>query len=381
MSKWYPDNTGTGEADRGQPVTGGVPALATGGGAVPNTFGKNSVGIDAKVADRLGRPLRDLRISVTDRCNFRCVYCMPKSVFNRDYRFLPRSELLSFEEIEQVVMAAARLGVTKIRLTGGEPLVRTDLETLIRKISAVDGITDISLTTNASLLTAARATSLREAGLRRVNISLDAMDDKTFMAVNDVGIGVQAVLDGIRNASNAGFESVKVNMVVKKGLNDHSILPMARFFHGTGQILRFIEFMDVGNSNAWDLSSVVTSRQIADIIHTELPIRSMEANYRGEVAKRWEYIDGGGEIGIISSVSDPFCGDCSRARLSAVGSLYTCLFATRGHDLRAVLRGGDDALLGETLNGIWSRRGDRYSETRTHQLVFRPKVEMSFIGG
>lgn len=333
------------------------------------------------VLDRLDRPLRDLRVSVTDRCNFRCVYCMPKSIFNRDYRFLPRSELLSFEEIERVVRVAAGLGATKIRLTGGEPLVRTDLEVLVRKIAAVDGISDISLTTNASLLTAQRATTLREAGLQRVNISLDAMDDKTFKAVNDVGIGVQSVLDGIENAARAGFESVKVNMVVKQGLNDHSILPMARFFHGTGQILRFIEFMDVGNSNAWDLSSVVTSRQIADLIHAEMPIRALGANYRGEVAKRWEYLDGGGEIGIISSVSDPFCGDCSRARLSATGSLYTCLFATRGHDLRAVLRSGDDARLGQELAGIWNRRTDRYSETRGHQMVFRPKVEMSFIGG
>jgi len=333
------------------------------------------------VVDKLHRPLRDLRVSVTDRCNFRCVYCMPKSVFNKDYRFLPRAELLSFEEITRVVKAAAGFGVTKIRLTGGEPLVRNDLEKLISSIANVDGITDISLTTNASLLSKKRADSLRDAGLKRLNISLDAIDDETFKRVNDVDIGVKSVLDGIEHASVAGFESIKVNMVVKKGLNDHSILPMAEFFHGTGQILRFIEFMDVGSTNAWDLSHVVTSQEIADRINASMPIQPIEANYRGEVAKRWQYVDGGGEIGIITSVSDPFCGDCSRARLSATGSIYTCLFATSGHDLRAVLRNqNDDALINE-LHRIWSTREDRYSETRTQVSVIRPKVEMSFIGG
>lgn len=333
------------------------------------------------VTDRYKRPLRDLRISVTDRCNFRCVYCMPKSVFDKSYQFLPRSELLSYEEIHQVVKAAAALGVRKIRLTGGEPLIRNDLEKLIEMIAGVDGISDISLTTNASILTAKRADSLRNAGLQRLNVSLDALDDETFMKVNDVGISVQTVLDGIENASKAGFESVKVNMVVKKGLNDHSILPMAKFFHGTGQILRFIEFMDVGNSNAWDLSNVVTSQQIADIIHAELPITPTKANYKGEVAKRWSYQDGGGEIGIISSVSKPFCGDCSRARLSATGSIYTCLFASSGHDLRPVLREQSDQSVTQALQGIWSQRQDKYSETRTQVSVLRPKVEMSFIGG
>jgi len=331
--------------------------------------------------DKFKRPLRDLRISVTDRCNFRCVYCMPKSVFDKSYQFLPRSELLSFEEIEKVVKAAATLGVRKIRLTGGEPLIRNDLEKLIEMIAAVPGISDISLTTNASLLTLKRAQSLRDAGLQRLNVSLDALDDKTFMDVNDVGISVQTVLDGIENASKVGFESVKVNMVVKKGLNDHSILPMAKFFHGTGQILRFIEFMDVGNSNAWDLSNVVTSQQIADIIDAELPITPTKANYRGEVAKRWSYNDGGGEIGIISSVSKPFCGDCSRARLSATGSIYTCLFASSGHDLRAVLRDESSQSVVDALRAIWLPRQDKYSETRTQVSVLRPKVEMSFIGG
>lgn len=340
----------------------------------------NNVG-NSTVQDRFKRPLRDLRISVTDRCNFRCVYCMPKSVFDKEYKFLPRSDLLSFEEIQKVVQAAAGLGVCKIRLTGGEPLIRNDLEKLVGMIASVPGITDISLTTNASLLTLKRAQSLKDAGLQRLNVSLDALDDKTFMQVNDVGVSVQTVLDGIENASKVGFESVKVNMVVKKGLNDHSILPMAKFFHGTGQILRFIEFMDVGNSNAWNLSNVVTSQQIADIIDSELPITPAEANYKGEVAKRWRYNDGGGEIGIISSVSAPFCGDCSRARLSATGSIYTCLFASSGYDLREVLRSEDTRTVSDTMRNIWTRRQDKYSETRTQVSVLRPKVEMSFIGG
>ena len=340
----------------------------------------NNVDNDA-VKDRFKRPLRDLRISVTDRCNFRCVYCMPKSVFDKEYKFLPRSDLLTYEEIEQVVKAAAELGVCKIRLTGGEPLIRNDLETLVEMIANVEGITDISLTTNASLLTLKRARSLKDAGLQRLNVSLDALDDKTFMEVNDVGVSVQTVLDGIENASKVGFESVKVNMVVKKGLNDHSILPMAKFFHSAGQILRFIEFMDVGNSNAWNLSNVVTSQEIADIIDAELPITPAEPNYKGEVAKRWSYNDGGGEIGIISSVSAPFCGDCSRARLSATGSIYTCLFASSGHDLRKVLRGEDTRSVTQALRDIWTPRQDKYSETRTQVSVLRPKVEMSFIGG
>lgn len=334
------------------------------------------------MVDTLFRPIHDLRVSVTDRCNFRCVYCMPKEVFDKSYKFLPRRELLSFEEIIRIVKVFRELGVSKIRLTGGEPLLRNDLEVLIEKIAGIDGITDISLTTNASLLTPKRAESLRSAGLRRVNISLDALDDETFMRVNDVGIDVQTVLNGIEAASRAGFDAVKVNMVVKKGLNEHSILPMAKFFHGTGQILRFIEFMDVGNSNAWNLDHVLTTREIADLINAELPIEPAKPNYKGEVAKRWRYLDGGGELGIISSVSQPFCGDCSRARLSAVGSLYTCLFAGHGHDLRKVIRDGasDEELMAQ-VRGIWSAREDRYSETRSHVAVIKPKVEMSYIGG
>lgn len=334
------------------------------------------------VTDRFNRPIHDLRVSVTDRCNFRCVYCMPREVFDKQYRFLPRAELLSFEEIERVVRAFVSHGVVKIRLTGGEPLVRSDLEVLVEKIARIPGIQDISLTTNASLLTAARACSLKQAGLQRINVSLDALDDTTFRRINDVNVSVQQVLDGIDAAASAGIGNIKINMVVKKGLNDHEILPMAKFFHNTGHILRFIEFMDVGNSNAWDLSSVVTARQIADTIAAELPIEPLNPNYRGEVAKRWAYQDGGGEIGIISSVSEPFCGACSRARLSAVGSIYTCLFASDGHDLRALLRAGvDDEQLRRHIAGLWRMREDRYSETRTQVSVLRPKVEMSYIGG
>jgi len=321
-----------------------------------------------KLLDRLQRPIHDLRVSVTDRCNFRCVYCMPKSVFDKSYRFLPRNELLNFEEITRVVQVFAEQGVSKIRITGGEPLVRSDLEKLIEKIARTDGIDDVSMTTNASLLTPARAHSLKSAGLQRVNVSLDAMDDETFMRVNDVNVSVQTVLDGIEAAADAKFDAIKVNMVVKKGLNDHSILPMARFFHRSG--------------NAWDLSHVVTVKEIADIINRELPIEQIGANYKGEVAKRWRYRDGGGEIGIISSVSQPFCGDCSRARLSAVGSIYTCLFASHGHDLRALLReGADHTALTAEIRRIWLSREDRYSETRSHVSILRPKVEMSFIGG
>ncbi len=333
------------------------------------------------VVDRLHRPLHDLRVSVTDRCNFRCVYCMPRSVFNKDYKFLKRDQILSWDHIVSVVKAAAPLGVRKIRLTGGEPLIRNDLEDLIERIANVDGIEDISMTTNAALLTKQRAESLRSAGLKRINVSLDAIDDATFRIMNDMGVDVSTVLQGIDNAAAAGIDNVKVNMVVKKGLNDHSILPMAKHFHGTGQILRFIEFMDVGNSNAWDLTDVVTSQQIAERINTEMPIAPAEANYRGEVAKRWSYADGGGEIGIISSVSDPFCGDCSRARLSATGSIYTCLFATEGHDLKPFLDTSNQAALENQLKRIWEIREDRYSETRTQVVTLRPKVEMSFIGG
>jgi len=337
---------------------------------------------DRPASDALGRHIHDLRISVTDRCNFRCVYCMPKEVFGRGYRFLDKKELLSFEEIERIVRTFAAMGVRKIRLTGGEPLVRSELESLIERIAAVDNIEDISLTTNAALLTPRRAESLRSAGLQRVNISLDSLDDETFKAVNDVGVSVRKVLDGIDAAAAAGFDSVKVNMVVKRGMNEHSILPMARYFHGRGEILRFIEFKDVGNTNRWHDDAVITGADIVSRIDAEMPLEVVEPNYKGEVARRWQYKDGGGEIGIISSVSQPFCGDCSRARLSAVGKLYTCLFAASGFDVLGLMRAGcDDAALEEKLRALWGQRRDRYSETRTVETVLLPKVEMSHIGG
>ena len=306
---------------------------------------------------------------------------MPKAVFGPGYEFLPRKELLSFEEIERVARAFLSLGVKKIRLTGGEPLVRSGFESLLARLARLDGLQDLSMTTNGSLLTAAKARQLKDAGLHRITISLDALDDVTFMAINDVEFPVQRVLDAIENASKAGLP-LKVNMVVKKGVNDHSILPMARFFRGTGHILRFIEYMDVGNSNGWRLDEVATAGDIAALIDAEMPIEPADPNYRGEVARRWRYRDGSGEIGIISSVSQPFCGDCNRVRLSAVGQIYTCLFALEGRDLRKTLRdGATDAQLRHRIAGIWTDRGDRYSELRASHRVIVPKVEMSYIGG
>jgi cyclic pyranopterin phosphate synthase len=334
------------------------------------------------LTDQLSRPLHDLRISVTDRCNFRCVYCMPKGVFGNDYQFLSRSELLSFEEIERVARVFVDFGVRKLRITGGEPMIRHQLEKLIERLASIPEVEDISMTTNASLLNVKRARALRDAGLQRLNVSLDALDDETFKMVNDVDFPVQRVLDGIDAAYTVGFESIKVNMVVKKGMNDNSILPMAHYFHDRGQILRFIEFMDVGTTNQWNYDSVISAQEIADLIHAELPIEPAQPNYKGEVAKRWRYLDGSGEIGIIASVTQPFCGDCSRARLTALGSVYTCLFSGQGHDLRDVLRAeAADQLLRERVTAIWSHRRDRYSETRTVESVLRPRVEMSHIGG
>jgi GTP 3',8-cyclase len=338
-------------------------------------------GYSALVAatDTFGRPLRDLRISVTDRCNFRCVYCMPKEVFGRDYRFLDRRELLTFEELERLARAFVACGVEKIRITGGEPLVRRDLERLIEKLAAIDGL-DLTLTTNGALLPQ-KARALREAGLGRVTVSLDSLDDGVFAAMNDVDFPVERVLEGIDAAAAAGLP-VKVNMVVKRGVNEDSVLPMARLFRGRGHILRFIEYMDVGHSNGWRLDDVVPAAEIVAAVDAELPVEPAEANYRGEVARRWRYRDGSGEIGVISSVTQPFCGDCSRARLSAEGRLYTCLFGVRGHDLRAVVRGGtSDPELADAVGRIWIRRSDRYSEIRSENTVDLPKVEMSYIGG
>ena len=332
------------------------------------------------VTDTLGRPVRDLRISVTDRCNFRCVYCMPKEVFGREYQFLERRELLTFEEIDRLARAFDRHGVEKIRLTGGEPLVRRDLERLIELLARIDGV-ELTLTTNGSLLPQ-KAQALRDAGLRRVTVSLDSLDNAVFRAMNDVDFPVSRVLEGIDAAAAAGLAPVKVNMVVKRGVNDQDVLTMARHFHGTGHILRFIEYMDVGHTNGWRMDDVVPSAEIVAAVDGELPVEPIEPNYSGEVAKRWRYRDGGGEIGLISSVTQPFCGGCTRARLSAEGRLFTCLFATRGHDLRALVRSGaGDADLDEAIGTIWRGRGDRYSELRTAETAALPKVEMSYIGG
>jgi cyclic pyranopterin phosphate synthase len=329
--------------------------------------------------DLLGRRLHDLRISVTDRCNFRCVYCMPKEVFGRDHRFLERRELLSFEEIERLARAFVARGIKKVRITGGEPLVRRDLERLIERLAGIGGL-DLTLTTNGSLLPQ-KAPALRDAGLGRVTVSLDSLDDAVFTAMNDVDFPVQRVLDGIEAAAGAGLP-VKVNMVVKRGVNDDSVLPMARYFRERGHILRFIEYMDVGHSNGWRLDDVVPAAEIVAAIDAELPVEPVGPNYEGEVAKRWRYRDGDGEIGVIASVTQPFCGACTRARLSAEGRLYTCLFGVRGHDLRAVLRGGaSDRQLGEEIERIWGRRADRYSEIRSEQTTGLAKVEMSYIGG
>ncbi len=329
--------------------------------------------------DTLGRPVRDLRISVTDRCNFRCVYCMPKEVFGRGYRFMDRKELLTFEEIERIARVFVSHGVEKIRITGGEPLLRRDLEVLVRRLVELGGL-DVALTTNGALLPQ-KAEALVAAGLQRVTVSLDSLDDATFRAMNDVGFPVSRVLDGIAAAGAAGLK-VKVNAVVKRGVNDHQIVALARHFRDNGHILRFIEYMDVGATNGWRLDDVVSAAEIVGLIDAELPLEPAEENYRGEVARRWRYRDGGGEIGVIASVTQPFCGDCTRSRISAEGRLYTCLFATTGHDLRALVRGGaDDEELHETIGRVWGRRTDRYSEKRSSRTAALPRVEMSYIGG
>jgi cyclic pyranopterin phosphate synthase len=331
--------------------------------------------------DTLGRPLHDLRISVTDRCNFRCVYCMPRAVFGPDHAFLPTADLLTFDEIERLVRIFTRLGVEKVRLTGGEPLVRRDLPTLVRALATIPGVRDLTLTTNGVLLPAL-ALALRAAGLHRVTISLDADDDETFMRLNDARVPVTKVLAGMEAAEAAGLGPIKLNMVVKRGWNEHAILPMARRFRGTGRILRFIEYMDVGHSNGWRLDDVVTADEILRLVSSEFPVEPMEPTAPGEVAERYRYLDGSGEIGIIASVSRPFCGSCNRARLSADGKLYTCLFATDGHDLRALLRrGASDEQLEADLRRVWGSRDDRYSEIRSADTMDLPKVEMSYIGG
>lgn len=341
------------------------------------------------LSDQRARPLRDLRISVTDRCNFRCVYCMPKEVFDKDYQFLPQTSLLSFEEITRVAKIFVAHGVEKIRLTGGEPLLRKHIEKLIEMLA---GLTthngkplDLTMTTNGSLLTK-KAQSLKDAGLQRVTVSLDSLDDATFKRMNDVDFPVSDVLDGIEAAHRVGLGSVKVNMVVKRGVNDQEIVPMARYFKGSPAILRFIEYMDVGASNGWKMDEVVPSAEVVRRISEQTPLQEVEPNYTGETAERWRYVDGTGEIGVISSVTQAFCSDCNRARLSTEGKLFTCLFATGGHDLRALLRAGhSDEEITAAVAHLWSQREDRYSELRTINTegLARPvrKVEMSYIGG
>ena len=329
--------------------------------------------------DRRARGLRDLRISVTDRCNFRCTYCMPREVFDADYRFLPQVALLNFEEITRVARIFVGLGVRKIRLTGGEPLIRRNLDRLIGMLSALD--VDLALTTNGSLL-AKQAPALAAAGLKRITVSLDAMDDATFRAMNDADFPVARVLEGIDAAAAAGLGPIKVNMVVKRGTNDDQILAFARHFRGSGHIARFIEFMDVGSTNGWRMDDVVPSAEVIERIAAHFPLEPVHANYSGEVAERWRYADGAGEIGVISSVTQAFCSSCNRLRLSTEGKLFTCLFAQSGHDLMGALRGGaDDDALRDRIAAVWRAREDHYSEVRTAETALARKVEMSYIGG
>jgi GTP 3',8-cyclase len=334
--------------------------------------------------DRLGRPLETLRISITDRCNFRCVYCMPKEVFGRDYAFLERRELLTLEELARVVDIFAGLGVRTVRITGGEPLVRRNVEHLVELLAAIDtphgDKLELALTTNGSAL-AQKAEALAAAGLNRVTVSLDSLDDAAFRAMNDVDFPVQRVLEGIDAAAAAGLP-VKVNAVVKRGANDGDVLALAEHFRGSGHVLRFIEYMDVGSTNGWRLEDVVSAEEITQRIGERWPLEPVAAERPDATARRWRYVDGAGEIGVVASVTQPFCGGCSRARLSAEGRLYTCLFAARGHDLRAPLRlGASDEELAEQLRALWTRRTDRYSELRTAETASLPKVEMSYIGG
>ncbi len=331
--------------------------------------------------DTLGRPLRDLRISVTDRCNFRCTYCMPREVFGAGYRFLDRAELLTYEEIARLAWVFVDHGVEKIRLTGGEPLVRRDLWRLVEMLAPIEGLRDLTLTTNGVLLPA-QAGDLGRAGLQRLTVSLDSLDDEVFMRMNDAAVPVARVLEGIDAAAEAGLWPIKFNAVVQRGVNDHTVVDLARHFRGSGHIVRFIEYMDVGSTNGWRLEQVVTAREVVDRIDAVFPLQPVAENYRGEVARRWRYRDGQGEIGVIASISQPFCGDCTRARLSPEGELVTCLFASRGHDLRGPLRAGaSDDELSSLIGALWRVRDDRYSEIRSEATVGLPKVEMSHIGG
>jgi cyclic pyranopterin phosphate synthase len=335
----------------------------------------------SELVDRLHRPVRDLRLSVTDRCNFRCPYCMPRAAFGPQHAFSPRADLLSFEELARVVTVFAGLGVTKVRLTGGEPLLRRDLETLVAMLAAVPEIDDIAMTTNGSLL-ADRADQLREAGLNRVTVSLDSVDPDTFAAMSDARVPIEDVLAGIAAAKSAGLGPVKLNAVIQRGVNDDGVLGLAEFARAEGLVVRFIEYMDVGSSNGWVPDRVVPAADIIAQISGVHPLEPVEPTVPSEVARRWRYADGAGEIGVITSVTQPFCGDCTRARVTAVGELFTCLFATRGRDLRAVIRsGGSDADLRDLIGDVWSRRSDRYSELRTAETASLPRPEMSYLGG
>jgi len=357
--------------------------------ALAATLPAQPVAASGRLLDTRGRPLRDLRISVTDRCNFRCSYCMPKEVFDKDYQYLPHASLLSFEEITRLARQFLAHGVHKIRLTGGEPLLRKNIEVLVGQLAAlrtVDGTPpELTLTTNGSLL-ARKARQLKDAGLQRVTVSLDGLDDTVFRRMNDVDFPVAAVLEGIAAAQAAGLSPVKVNMVVKRGTNDHEILPMARHFRGTGIVLRFIEYMDVGATNGWRMDEVLPSTEVRHRLAAEFPLLPLDPSAPGETAERWGYADGAGEVGFISSVTQAFCGDCNRARLSTEGKLYLCLFASNGYDLRALLRGGaGDAELASAIGHIWQGRGDRYSELRgslpADVAAGGRRVEMSYIGG
>ena len=333
------------------------------------------------LTDTMNRPLRDLRISVTERCNFRCTYCMPKEVFGPGFKFLPHSEVLTFEEILRLSRIFVAHGVDKIRITGGEPLLRQDIEKLVAMLASIQGLKDLTLTTNGSLLPK-KARALKAAGLQRITVSLDSLRDDVFMAMNDVRFPVQGVLDGIQAATDAGLHPIKINMVVKRGVNDGDILEMARYFRQQGHVLRFIEYMDVGTTNGWRIDEVVPAAEVIRLIDAEMPLEPLESNYLGEVANRYRYKDGSGEIGVIASVTQPFCRACTRARLSAEGKLYTCLFSNIGHDFKGLLRGGhSDEEMAAFLRSVWRIRDDRYSEQRSEETLPLPRVEMSHIGG